>query len=95
MTDSSQAWTPDLGDKFADFGDLKTDGTFSISLLGTEIWIYLDDSMWINPNPQTTKVPCSDHIGVVCVDRLGSPLECERLWNLSLEFYPMRELVSC
>ncbi|GBO03485.1 hypothetical protein AVEN_67647-1 [Araneus ventricosus] len=38
MTGSSQAWTPDLGDKFGDFGDemwyLKNAGIFSISLLG-------------------------------------------------------------
>ncbi|GBL97202.1 hypothetical protein AVEN_144634-1 [Araneus ventricosus] len=29
------------------------------------------------------------------VDRLGSPLDCERLWNLSLEFCPLCELVNC
>ncbi|GBM47971.1 hypothetical protein AVEN_237520-1 [Araneus ventricosus] len=26
---------------------------------------------------------------------LIGPLECELLWNLSLEFYPLCELVSC
>ncbi|GBO10716.1 hypothetical protein AVEN_32885-1 [Araneus ventricosus] len=40
---------PDLGDKFADFGgevwDLKSTGIFLISLLGTEIHMYPDDSM--------------------------------------------------
>ncbi|GBN30756.1 hypothetical protein AVEN_126501-1 [Araneus ventricosus] len=29
------------------------------------------------------------------VHRLGSPLKCERLYNISLEFYPLSELVSC
>ncbi|GBO25172.1 hypothetical protein AVEN_162427-1, partial [Araneus ventricosus] len=28
----------------------------------------------------------------LCVDKLGPPLECERLWNLSLECYPQCEL---
>ncbi|GBN31563.1 hypothetical protein AVEN_100075-1 [Araneus ventricosus] len=28
----------------------------------------------------------------MCIDRLGSHLKCERLWNLSLEFYPLCEL---
>ncbi|GBN16093.1 hypothetical protein AVEN_176083-1 [Araneus ventricosus] len=50
MTGSSQAWTPDLGDKFGDFGDemwdLKGAGIFSISLLGEEIRLnVLDNSM--------------------------------------------------
>ncbi|GBN51720.1 hypothetical protein AVEN_145502-1 [Araneus ventricosus] len=51
MTDSSRAWTPDLGDKLGDhFGDeiwdLKGAGIFSISLLGEEIRLnVLDDSM--------------------------------------------------
>ncbi|GBM56131.1 hypothetical protein AVEN_168446-1 [Araneus ventricosus] len=44
------AWTPDLGDKFGDFGDeiwdLKGAGILSISLLGEEIRLnVLDDSM--------------------------------------------------
>ncbi|GBN09509.1 hypothetical protein AVEN_6976-1 [Araneus ventricosus] len=35
MTSSSQAWTPDLGDKFGDeMWYLKNAGIFSISLLG-------------------------------------------------------------
>ncbi|GBM85281.1 hypothetical protein AVEN_46218-1, partial [Araneus ventricosus] len=41
MTDSSHVWTPDLGDKFGDFGDeiwdLKGAGIFSIFLLGENI----------------------------------------------------------
>ncbi|GBM78589.1 hypothetical protein AVEN_105179-1 [Araneus ventricosus] len=31
----------------------------------------------------------------VWVYRLGSPVECERFWKLSLELYPLCELVSC
>ncbi|GBM03938.1 hypothetical protein AVEN_185431-1 [Araneus ventricosus] len=34
-------------------------------------------------------------IGFERVDRLGSLLECESLRNLSLELYPLCELVSC
>ncbi|GBL74709.1 hypothetical protein AVEN_213911-1 [Araneus ventricosus] len=54
MTGSSQAWSPDLGDKLADylgdFGDeiwdLKGAGIFSVSLLGEMIRLnVLDDSM--------------------------------------------------
>ncbi|GBO28343.1 hypothetical protein AVEN_30396-1 [Araneus ventricosus] len=41
MTGSSQTWAPDLGDEM---WDLKNAGTFSISLLGTEIRIYPDDT---------------------------------------------------
>ncbi|GBN41045.1 hypothetical protein AVEN_216392-1 [Araneus ventricosus] len=41
MTDSSYVWTPDLGDKFGDFGDEIWDligaGIFSIFLLGEKI----------------------------------------------------------
>ncbi|GBM63758.1 hypothetical protein AVEN_43370-1 [Araneus ventricosus] len=33
-----------------------------------------------------------NHRAILYVDRLGSPLECERLWNLSLEFHPLCEL---
>ncbi|GBM57818.1 hypothetical protein AVEN_22072-1 [Araneus ventricosus] len=50
MTDNSHVWTPDLGDKFRDFGDeiwdLKGAGIASISLLAEEIRLnVLDDSM--------------------------------------------------
>ncbi|GBL82954.1 hypothetical protein AVEN_745-1 [Araneus ventricosus] len=31
----------------------------------------------------------------VCVNRLGSTLECERLGNLSMKSYPQCKLVSC
>ncbi|GBM75230.1 hypothetical protein AVEN_154723-1, partial [Araneus ventricosus] len=38
MTDRSQVWTPDFGDKFGDeIWDLKGAGIFSISLLGEKI----------------------------------------------------------
>ncbi|GBN28874.1 hypothetical protein AVEN_120161-1 [Araneus ventricosus] len=85
-----------FGDTFDDFGDemwdLKSTGIFLISLLRAEIAF-----VWITSRPvgETIKGPCSGRRGIMCVDRLGSPLECKRLWNLSLEFYPLCELVSC
>ncbi|GBM27335.1 hypothetical protein AVEN_144885-1 [Araneus ventricosus] len=46
MIGSSHFWTPDLGDKFGDFGDeiwdLKGAGIFSISLLGEEIHLNIN-----------------------------------------------------
>ncbi|GBL84679.1 hypothetical protein AVEN_191131-1 [Araneus ventricosus] len=48
------------------------------------------------PIGETIKGQCSDHRrSVVCVDRLGSALECTRLWNLSLGMLSLCELVSC
>ncbi|GBN91667.1 hypothetical protein AVEN_204356-1 [Araneus ventricosus] len=65
-------------------------------------WNFLDISVMSRsvhvtsrPVGKTIKGPYSDHRAIECVDRLGSPLECERLWNLSLEFLPLCELVSC
>ncbi|GBN84676.1 hypothetical protein AVEN_11616-1 [Araneus ventricosus] len=40
------------------------------------------------------KGPRSDDRARACVDQLGSPSECERLWDLSLEFYSLCELIS-
>ncbi|GBO18894.1 hypothetical protein AVEN_201618-1 [Araneus ventricosus] len=50
MTGSSEAWTPDLGDRFGDLGDNskipENASLFSISLLGEEIFLNVrDDSM--------------------------------------------------
>ncbi|GBO15870.1 hypothetical protein AVEN_98353-1 [Araneus ventricosus] len=92
--------TPALGDKldfhFGDFGDemwdLKGTGIFLITLLGTKIRIYPDNSI-SRPVEETINRLCSDHRSV-CVDRLRSSLECERLWNPSLEWCPKCELVS-
>ncbi|GBL90074.1 hypothetical protein AVEN_135440-1 [Araneus ventricosus] len=59
MTDSSHIWTPDLGDKFGDFGDeiwdLKGAGIFSISLLAEEIRLnVLEDSILCHGLPRET-----------------------------------------
>ncbi|GBN83667.1 hypothetical protein AVEN_109360-1 [Araneus ventricosus] len=85
--------TPDLGDKMR---DLESNGIFLIPLLGTEIRIDPDDSMWRHGLfGGTIKGLSSDHREEWCVDRLESSLECERLRNLSLEIYPQCELESC
>ncbi|GBN92560.1 hypothetical protein AVEN_26136-1 [Araneus ventricosus] len=66
--------------------DLKSTGIFLISLLGAE------RSKFIQIIPYDVTVCRRDDKRTVlreCVDRLGSPLEYERLWNLCLEFYPL------
>ncbi|GBO24543.1 hypothetical protein AVEN_104077-1 [Araneus ventricosus] len=93
MTGSGrQAWSHGLRDKFGDFGDemwdLKSTGIFLISLLGAEIRIY--------PEPCDVRA-CRVDYKLAVLGLLGDwdRLECKRLWNLSLEFYPLCELVSC
>ncbi|GBN67032.1 hypothetical protein AVEN_162575-1, partial [Araneus ventricosus] len=72
--------------------DLKNAGIFSISLLGRDPDLSRRFHVASRPVGETIKGPCSDHRRIECVDRLGSPLACEHLWNLSLEFYPLCEL---
>ncbi|GBM75587.1 hypothetical protein AVEN_235177-1, partial [Araneus ventricosus] len=68
---------------------------------GSRYGLYRRFQVTLRTVGETIKGPSSDH-GVECVlidyehvGRLGSPLECERVWNLSLEFYPLGELISC
>ncbi|GBM49482.1 hypothetical protein AVEN_14762-1 [Araneus ventricosus] len=93
MTDSSHVWTPDLGDKFAYFGDeiwdLKGVGIFSISLLGEKIRHECAKSFHVTS--RTGKLykerAWTTEDVLVYWDRLGA--------RTSLEFYPLCELVSC
>ncbi|GBN21720.1 hypothetical protein AVEN_105828-1 [Araneus ventricosus] len=92
MTDSSHVWTPDLGDKFGDFGDEISDlkGIFSIFLLAEEIRLnVLDGSMWRHGLPRETikGQRLDDEWMLIDWDRLGA--------QAFLEFYPLCELVSC
>ncbi|GBN22085.1 hypothetical protein AVEN_91392-1, partial [Araneus ventricosus] len=83
----NHTWNPDLGDKSKIPGNAIT---ILISLLVPRSGFIQMIPCNFTAFRETINRPCSDQ-RAVRVDRLGSPLECERLWNLSLEFYPLCE----
>ncbi|GBN65974.1 hypothetical protein AVEN_71489-1 [Araneus ventricosus] len=79
---NSGGMEPSTTDHFGDeMWDLKSTGIFLISLIRGQrfrfIQMILIKYVTSRPVGETINRPCSDHS--VCVDRLGSPLECERL----------------
>ncbi|GBM22825.1 hypothetical protein AVEN_226491-1 [Araneus ventricosus] len=81
---------PDLGDELGDhFGDEMWDpknaGIFSISLLGAEIRIYPDDSMWRHGCREDFKrtVLGSQRV-VVCRSTLNVLIDWDRLWSANV-----------
>ncbi|GBL89641.1 hypothetical protein AVEN_104603-1 [Araneus ventricosus] len=86
----TESLIPDLGDEM---WDLKSTGIFLVFPLGAEIqMIPCNVTAGRGDYKRTVLGSQSKH---ECFGRLGSPLECERLGNLSLEFCPLCELVSC
>ncbi|GBO46981.1 hypothetical protein AVEN_275529-1 [Araneus ventricosus] len=84
-----------FGDKFNDeMWDLKSTGIFIISIRGPRPGFIQIFHVTSRPVGETIRGPCSDYKAIVYIDRLGTPLVCESLWNLSLEFYPLCELLD-
>ncbi|GBL88716.1 hypothetical protein AVEN_195688-1 [Araneus ventricosus] len=86
MINSSHVWTPDLGEKFGDFGDeigdLKGAEIFSIFQLGEKIRLNVqDNSMLRHGLPgKTIYGECLDDGGVLIDwDRLGAGTFCSSI----------------